>query len=244
MLGFELVEGGHNFHALLEIDITNLRKYLRERRMEGTGGSLFSLILKAIGKCLQEFPELNAMADVRNTTYFDEVDINIPIEINKDGELYNKQLTIRDINRKTLKEVDDEIHNAKNAPNEKIGFVESPLGRKLLTLLPGSLVLFFFRLLLRNHGTIKKYSGTIFVTSVSMFSNIPGYIIPYAGGPKAVSFSVGSTNKKPVVIGNEIAIREIINITATFNHDLVDGAPAARFINRFRNLLEKAYGEL
>jgi pyruvate/2-oxoglutarate dehydrogenase complex dihydrolipoamide acyltransferase (E2) component len=244
MLGFEMVAGGHNFHALLEIDITNLRKHLREKRIEGSGGSLFSLMLKAIGKCLQEFPELNAMADPRHTTYFDEVDINIPIEVNKGGELYNKQLTIRNINGKTLKQVDEEIHNAKNAEDGKIGFVETKLGRRILGILPNALVLFFFRMLLRDHETIRKYSGTIFVTSVSMFSNIPGYVIPYAGGPKAVSFALGSTNKKPVVIGNEIVIREIINITATFNHDLVDGAPAARFMNRFRNLLEKSYGEL
>ena len=33
----------------------------------------------------------------------------------------------------------------------------------------------------------------------------------------------------------------MINITATFNHDLVDGAPAARFINRLRKYIESYY---
>ena len=47
--------------------------------------------------------------------------------------------------------------------------------------------------------------------------------------------------KKPVVKNNQIQIREMMNITATFNHDLVDGAPAARFINKLRKYIEFDY---
>ena len=107
--------------------------------------------------------------------------------------------------------------------------------------MPACLVLFLYRSILRNHDLVKKFSGTVFVTSVSMFSNVPGFIIPYSGGPKAVSFAIGSVQKKPVVKDNQIQIREMINITATFNHDLVDGAPAARFINRLRKYIESDY---
>ena len=79
---------------------------------------------------------------------------------------------------------------------------------------------------------------------MSMFSNAPGFIIPFAGGPKAAAFAIGSAVKKPVVKDDEIVIREMINITAIFNHDLIDGAPAARFINRFRRYLEKDFDRL
>ena len=33
--GFQVTENSHNFYALLEFDITNLRNYLREKRAEG-----------------------------------------------------------------------------------------------------------------------------------------------------------------------------------------------------------------
>jgi len=36
----------------------------------------------------------------------------------------------------------------------------------------------------------------------------------------------------------------MINLTAIFNHDLIDGAPAARFINRLRRYVETAFTEL
>ena len=91
---------------------------------------------------------------------------------------------------------------------------------------------------------VKKLSGTAFVTSVSMFSNVPGFIIPYIGKPKSCSFAIGSVYKKPIVKNNEITIREIVNITAIFNHDMIDGAPAARFINQLRKYIEIDYKEL
>ena len=95
--------------------------------------------------------------------------------------------------------------------------------------------------LLKNHKKVMALSGSVFVTSISMFSDIPGYVIPYSGGPKACSFAIGSVVKKPVVEKDSIVIRETVNVTAVFNHDIVDGAPAARFINRLREIIEKEH---
>lgn len=242
--GFELVEGSHCFFALLDFDVTDLRRHLRDLRLEGGGGSLFTYLLKAVGKCLEDFPEFNAMIDRKRTTYFDEVDVNIPIEIETEGTLVPKQYIIRDINRKSLQEVDREVAASKNAKDDPAGYVFSRTWQRALGLLPGGLVLFLLKAILRKHDTVKRLSGTVFVTSVSMFSNISGYVIPYAGGPKAVSFAIGSVSKKPVVRKNAVQIREMINVTAIFNHDLIDGAPAARFINRLRTYIEVSYRDL
>jgi pyruvate/2-oxoglutarate dehydrogenase complex dihydrolipoamide acyltransferase (E2) component len=244
MLGFEMVKGGHNFYALLEFDVTDMRKELRQQRRQGTEASLFSLILKAIGRCLKEYPAFNSMINMRRHTTFDEVDIDIPIEVSKNEEIYNKQCIIRDIDKKTVEEIDAEIRHAKDETGEEQSYMASKFGQTLITSLPKSIVLFIFQLILKNHKLVKKHSGTVFVTSVSMFSNAPGFVIPYAGGPKAVSFAVGSVVKKPVVKRDEIQIREIVNLTAVFNHDLIDGAPAARFINRLRRYIEQDYQKL
>ena len=253
MLGFEMVKGGHNFYALLEFDVTDLRKALREQRRmgekvqpggQGRGASLFAFVLKAIGMCLQEFPEFNSMINARRKTTFYEVDVDIPIEVNKNDEIYNKQCILRNVNLKSISAIDAEIKQAKTETGEEKTFMASKAGQRFFTLLPKSLVLFLFRLILRNHKLVKQHSGTAFVTSVSMFSNAPGFVIPYAGGPKAVSFAVGSVVKKPVVKRDEIIIREMMNLTAIFNHDLVDGAPAARFINRLRRYIEQDYKRL
>jgi len=239
--GFEMVNGGHTFYGLLEFDVTDVRKELRAQRSSGAGGSLFAFMLKAIGKCLEEYPEFNSMINTKYKTTFDKVDIDIPIEMQQGDEIYNKQCIIRDINGKTLQQVDKEIEQAKRTTGDEKSYMASKFGQKLITLAPKFIVLFMFRHILKSHKLVKKHSGTIFVTSVSMFSTTPGYIIPYTGGPKAASLAIGSVAKKPVVKHNEVQIREMINITAAFNHDLVDGAPAARFINRLKRYIEKDY---
>ena len=244
MLGFDMVNGGHNFYALLEFDVTDLRRELRRQRRQGRGASLFSCVLKAIGLCLQEYPEFNSMINARRKTTFYEVDVDIPIEVQKGEEIYNKQCIIRDVNLKTTDEIDAEISRAKAEIGEEQTYMASRFGQRIITSLPKCIVLWIFRFILRSHRLVKKYSGTAFVTSVSMFSNVPGFVIPYAGGPKAVSFAVGSVVKKPVAKRDEVHIREIVNLTAVFNHDLVDGAPAARFINTLRRYIERDYHEL
>ena len=242
--GFELASGSHNFYALLEFDITNLRSILRNSRIEGNGGSLFAFLLKAIGKCLEEYPVFNSMINLKNCTTFDEVDINVPIEVNHKGSLENKQYIIRNINIKSIKEITEEIEKAKKNENEEVGYIFSKPIQHILNVMPKRIVLLLLKYIVKNHKRVKDISGTIFVTSVTMFSNAPGYIIPYIGGPQAVSFAIGSTVKKAIVIRDEIKIREMINITAIFNHDIVNGAPAARFINRLREYIEVKYNDI
>jgi pyruvate/2-oxoglutarate dehydrogenase complex dihydrolipoamide acyltransferase (E2) component len=39
-----------------------------------------------------------------------------------------------------------------------------------------------------------------------------------------------------------IEVRDMLGLTLSFVHDLVDGAPAARFTQRFKALIESGYG--
>lgn len=242
--GFQVTENSHNFYALLEFDVTNLRKKLREGRLNGESGSLFSFLLKAIGRCLTLYPEFNSMIDLKKISTFDEVDISVPIEIVKNDKVLNKQLVIRNINEKSINEIDMEIATSKKVVGAEKTYIASSFYQRLITSLPNFIIRPLFRLLISNHKMVQELSGTTFVTNVSMFSNVPGFIIPYIGKPKSCSFAIGSVSKKPVVKNSEIVIREIINITAIFNHDMIDGAPAARFINQLRFFIESNFKEL
>ena len=242
--GFDAVAGSHNFFALLEFDITRLRGLLREQRVHGDGGSLFAFLLKAIGHALALHPECNAMVNLRRTTTFGEVDIAIPVEVVVDGTRVNRQYIIRTITAQTVAEVDREIETARENREGETGFLSSRTAQRLLAALPRCIVHALFGLVLRNHQRVRELSGTVFVTSVSMFTNVPGAIIPFVGGPKASSFAIGSAMKKPMVHRGSIQIREMINITVSFNHDAVDGAPAARCINTLRRLIERDYTDL
>jgi len=49
---------------------------------------------------------------------------------------------------------------------------------------------------------------------------------------------VGSIIRKPVVINNEIKVREILNMTVLVDHDVIDGAPMVRFLDDLTDYLE------
>ncbi|HLK57763.1 MAG TPA: 2-oxo acid dehydrogenase subunit E2, partial [Chthonomonadaceae bacterium] len=56
--------------------------------------------------------------------------------------------------------------------------------------------------------------------------------------PQAAILGVGRIAEKPVVIDGQITIRSMMNLCLSFDHRVLDGAPAARFLQRLKELLE------
>lgn len=56
--------------------------------------------------------------------------------------------------------------------------------------------------------------------------------------PECAILAVGAVIKQPVVIDDEIVIRPMMKITLSFDHRIVDGAPAARFLVSVKANLE------
>jgi pyruvate/2-oxoglutarate dehydrogenase complex dihydrolipoamide acyltransferase (E2) component len=54
--------------------------------------------------------------------------------------------------------------------------------------------------------------------------------------------TVGGIGEKPVLVDGHIALREYLSLTISFDHDIIDGAPAARFTERLKELIESGYG--
>lgn len=52
------------------------------------------------------------------------------------------------------------------------------------------------------------------------------------------TFGIGSIEKRPVVRDGQIEIRKMMTLTLNFDHRIIDGAPAARFLNDVQKLLE------
>jgi len=72
--------------------------------------------------------------------------------------------------------------------------------------------------------------GTVTITNIGSVGGL--YATPIINHPEVVIFGVYEIQKKPVVINGEIKIRDMMNVTATCDHRLVDGAQAARFLKK------------
>jgi pyruvate dehydrogenase E2 component (dihydrolipoamide acetyltransferase) len=59
--------------------------------------------------------------------------------------------------------------------------------------------------------------------------------------PEAAILGAGRIQPQPVVRDGEIVVRQMWVLSLSFDHRLVDGAPAARFLQRIKRLVESPY---
>jgi len=78
--------------------------------------------------------------------------------------------------------------------------------------------------------------GTFTVSNLGMYDvdSFTAVINP----PEAGILAVGKIIQTPVVEEREIVIRPMLTLSLTYDHRVVDGAPAARFLQRIKQLLE------
>ena len=84
--------------------------------------------------------------------------------------------------------------------------------------------------------------GTFTITNLGMFE-IDAFT-PIINLPECAVLGVGRIIAKQVVVDAEaerVAIRRMMFLSLTFDHRLVDGAPAARFLQRVKQYVEKPY---
>ncbi len=86
----------------------------------------------------------------------------------------------------------------------------------------------------------KKYGGTVGITAVGMFGKGAGWGIPL--NDHTLDITLGGISEKPGVVDGRIEIREYLSMTISVDHNIIDGAPAARFTMRLKELIESGYG--
>lgn len=78
--------------------------------------------------------------------------------------------------------------------------------------------------------------GTFTITSLGMFDVTQ--FQPIINPPQAAILAIASISPRPVAEHASVVIRPMVTLSLSFDHRIVDGAPAARFLGRVRDLLE------
>jgi pyruvate dehydrogenase E2 component (dihydrolipoamide acetyltransferase) len=85
--------------------------------------------------------------------------------------------------------------------------------------------------------SIADLQGSTF--SISNLGAIGGtYSTPIINTPEVAILLVGRSRKMPVVVDDEVAVRLMMPLSLSYDHRLVDGAAAARFLNDVIDYLE------
>lgn len=238
----------HHMKALIELDVTRAREAIKNyRNITKEKVSFTAWMLKCISQAIGEYKPVHAIRKGKNKLIiFDDIDISLVVEKEVNGEKVPLPLVIRQVNEKTLSDIHQEIKSAKEqvVTSERdyiLGENQYKWAMKLYVSLPQFLRIFIWKqFILKNPLLMKKMSGTVVVTSVGMMGKVTGWVIPASVLP--VCFALGSIVKKPGVVKDKIEIREYLHMTILIDHDVIDGAPAARFVSRLTELIESGYG--
>ena len=228
----------HTVHGLVEFDITDARETIRRHKAQtGETLSFTAFILACLGKALETNKSMHAYRNWNSQLIiFEEVDINTLFEVEVDGKKTIRPHIIRGVNKKNLREIHQEIRSfqQEHESSQESKFIER------FVLLPGFVRRLFLKILLKNPQLVKDYYGTVLVSSLGMFGTGSGWGIPVPN--HTLQITLGGIAKKPGIAADRIEIREYLSVTISVDHDIVDGAPAARFTQQLKELIEGGYG--
>ncbi len=214
-------------HLITEVDITRPRRLIAEHReRSGERLSLTGYVVACVAHALAEFPRFNSFRRGSQLIVLDDVTISVLFEREIDGENIPEPVGIQAANRKTLREINDELRAAQQQSGQRLG---SATGTAWIRLIPSFLLRIFIRLASRNIGMQKRF-GVVGVTAVGMFGAGPMWLVPLTSA--TVTVAVGAIANRPMLVDDCLQEREHLCLTVSFDHDIVDGAPAARFMSR------------
>jgi pyruvate/2-oxoglutarate dehydrogenase complex dihydrolipoamide acyltransferase (E2) component len=232
--------------GLIEVDVTKgLEILTKHRERTGERLSFTSWIMKCLAQSVSENLVVQTFRKGwRKTITFKDVDIKCLVEKDMgDGRKVPIAYVVRKSNEKSFKEINDEIRSAQKYDEDKRD-AERKIKRRqqMLMRVPTPIRRgIIWRSIMRDPFKIKKNFGTIGCTAMGMFGKgIVGWAIPKT--MHSTTFALGAIVKKPIIIDGKIEHRDILHITAEFNHDIVDGAPAVRLIARLSETIKEGFG--
>jgi pyruvate/2-oxoglutarate dehydrogenase complex dihydrolipoamide acyltransferase (E2) component len=78
--------------------------------------------------------------------------------------------------------------------------------------------------------------GTFTVTNSGVFGSL--FFTPRINPPQSAILGLGKIMKQPVVIGEEIAVRSMMNLCLSYDHRIIDGETAVKFLQAVKRTLE------
>jgi pyruvate/2-oxoglutarate dehydrogenase complex dihydrolipoamide acyltransferase (E2) component len=218
-------------HGLLDLDVTDARRSCPPL-------SFTAFVVCCAARAAAAHPEVHAYRDWRGRIVtHDHVDVGTLVEIDgPDGPLPLAHL-VRDADIRTVTDVSAELRAIKAVPaasrSERLLRRLGPVGFRV----PGAVAAFYW--LLARSTRMRRLAGTVSVTSVGMFGAGGGFGI---APPVSITLGlvVGGISPRPRAVDGSVEIRDVLDLTVTIDHALVDGAPAARFAADLRRLIESA----
>jgi pyruvate/2-oxoglutarate dehydrogenase complex dihydrolipoamide acyltransferase (E2) component len=226
----------NSVHGFLTIDVTEARRRLSSSGAGQPAPTLTGYVVACVGRAVAADTSVHALRDLRGRLVrYDDVDVNVSVEVQLEGRSFPMNHVVRTAQARSASDISAELHRVKRAPGQS-PTARLAAGARVFLALPGAIRRWAFRTAYRLPARQKALMGTVGVTAVGMVGRGGGWGTAFQVHPLEVV--VGGIAVTPGVTDERIAPRELLHVTLSFDHDVVDGAPAARFASRLRDLME------
>ena len=237
----EIGKRKHHVTGLIELDISKSREKIREYNKDNKNKISFTAwIISVISNTIQKYETASSYRKGKNRLMiFENINVSIIVEKDLNGQKVPIPLIIKKTNKMSIEAISMQINDAKNKPLSNKDIVLQRKADRLESIyyfLPGFIRRYVWQYLLRHPKVAFKKMGNVAITSIGMMGQIKGWFIPISIHP--ICFGLSSIVKKPTVIEDRIEIREILNMSILIDHDVIDGAPIARFISELSRNIE------
>jgi hypothetical protein len=222
-------------HVMVEADITGVKQRLAEhKRQTGETVSITTYIAASYVRAIAADRSMQAYRLGRSRlVVFEDIDLTFMIERDWEGAALPVFKIVRAAQEKSAAEIHAELQAAREAP---LG-LHGPMNALEMTFfrLPRFLrrcLWFFVR---RNPYWFKDLAGTVGISSMGMFTPGPTAGIPIT--PMTLTLTIGGIEPKLALADGKLVEREIVHLTISADHDVIDGAPMMRFADRLKTIL-------
>jgi pyruvate/2-oxoglutarate dehydrogenase complex dihydrolipoamide acyltransferase (E2) component len=220
-------------HGLLEVDVTEARAHLADSRPPL---SMTAFVVATVARAVAAHPEVHAYRNWRGRLVrHRHVDVQTLVEVPTGQGPFGLVHVVRDADIRGVADISAELRLVKAEPTS------TGTGRALQRLAPiaGRVPGFFPAMYAVMARSVRAHElvGTVQVSAVGMFAGGGGFAI---APPTLASCTivVGGLGRRPRALGDDVVVRDVLDLTVTVDHDVVDGAPATRFGADLRRRME------
>ncbi|MBI1306324.1 MAG: hypothetical protein GC181_06890 [Bacteroidetes bacterium] len=224
-----------HIHALVELDITNLRKKLREIRKTNRDLSLTGCIVRALALAIYKEPSIQRMPAGRELISFHDVDVFFPLENQQNGRNLHSEL-IRNVQDKSVAEISERLKNGIDGNLPQPNFAQ-----RVFLKLPRFSRKQIYNFWLRHPVIRKKYFGTVYISSIMNYSadrRTWGIPLPM----HSLGIFIGTHCKRLIETNNGLENRDMVQFTISVDHRVNNGGDMGRFAHRLKFQLESEQG--
>ena len=235
-------------YGSVDIDITDLEKYITEKRKQGIKTTLTHLITLIIGRALrEEVPELNTYIKRGKVVRRKNIDamVSVLLKGNEMGSVKIEnadQLTTSELTAIITEKISQSRQGDENNTMQSKHLLSSvpwPFRNWLFNIY--KIITIDWGLSFPWFNLSSDSFGSYVVSNIGTLGLDTGYGALLPSSNVSVVMIIGKEYKKPVVINDKVLIRKVFTLSATLDHRVVDGSHGGKLFRFIKYMIKNPH---